>query len=77
MRQKLPVRAPLSGSTEISHQRAQDYNYQSIYRVADRNGLGKEAAGKVYEIKKVAEDQNFGVALSCFIKVPGQQLAIT
>ena len=31
----------------------------------------------LHQTQKVAEDQNFGVALSCFIKVPGQQLAIT
>ncbi len=39
------------------YERSQDYTYQGIYRVAERNGLAKEDAHKVYDMKKVAEDQ--------------------
>jgi len=39
------------------YQRAQDYNFQAMYRVADREGLGKEAAVKVYEMKRIAEEE--------------------
>lgn len=51
------LRKTLGETRYAEYERAQDYNYQTIYRVAERNGLGGEAAGKVYEIKKVAEDQ--------------------
>jgi len=39
------------------YERAQDWNYQSIYRVAERNGLPKDSAVKVFDMKKLAEDQ--------------------
>jgi hypothetical protein len=39
------------------YKRAQDYAFQSMYRVADREGLGKDAAVKVYDMKKIAEEQ--------------------
>jgi len=38
------------------YKRAQDYTFQAMYRTADREGLGKEAAVKVYDMKKAAED---------------------
>ncbi len=37
--------------------RAKDYAFQNMYRVAEREGLGKEAAVKVYEMKQAAEAQ--------------------
>jgi hypothetical protein len=39
------------------YERAQDWNFQNMYRVADKNGLGKDAAVKVYDMKKAAEDE--------------------
>lgn len=39
------------------YKRAQDFAFQSMYRVADREGLGKDAAVKVYDMKKIAEEQ--------------------
>ena len=39
------------------YERAQDYSFQQMYNIADKNGLGKEAAVKVYDMKKAAEDQ--------------------
>jgi hypothetical protein len=51
------LRKILGETRYAEYERAQDYNYQTIYRIADRNGLGPEAAGKVYEIKKIAEEQ--------------------
>lgn len=39
------------------YERSQDWAYQSIYRTAERQGLGKDAAVKVYEMKKLAEEQ--------------------
>ncbi len=36
---------------------SQDQAYQSIYRVTERNGLGKDSAKKVYDVKKEAEAQ--------------------
>ena len=39
------------------YKRSQDFAFQSMYRVADRENLGKEAAIKVYDMKKLADDQ--------------------
>lgn len=37
--------------------RAKDYQYQELYRLAQRSGLPKETAGKVYDMKEAAEAQ--------------------
>jgi hypothetical protein len=48
----------LLGDTRYAeYERSQDYSFQSMYRVAERNGLGQDAAVKVYDMKKAAEDQ--------------------
>jgi hypothetical protein len=39
------------------YERAQDFAYQGIYKTADRNGLGKEVANQVYDMKTAAEEQ--------------------
>ncbi len=39
------------------YERSQDYVYQGLHRVAEKHELGKEAAVKVYDMKKVAEEQ--------------------
>jgi hypothetical protein len=40
-----------------AYERGQDWNYQQLARIADRNQLGNEAANKVYDMKKLAEDE--------------------
>jgi hypothetical protein len=47
----------LLGNRFEDYERSQDYNYQGMYRAAERSGLGKDAANKVYDMKKVAEEQ--------------------
>ncbi len=39
------------------YERAQDYAYQAIAKVAQREGLPKEAGVKVYDMKKAAEEE--------------------
>ena len=51
------VKTALGETRYAEYERAQDFNFQSIYRVADKNGLTKDDAVKVYDMKKVAEDQ--------------------
>ena len=51
------IKSILGDDRYADYERAQDFTYQGIYRVADRNGLGKDAAVKVYDMKKAAEDQ--------------------
>jgi hypothetical protein len=51
------IKAQLGPERHTEYTRAQDYTFQAMYRTADREGLGKEAAIKVYDMKKAAEDQ--------------------
>jgi hypothetical protein len=51
------IKAKLGDNRYVDYERAQDWTYQSIYRLAEKNNLGKEAANKVYDMKKVAEEQ--------------------
>ena len=51
------LKSILGDDRYAEYERAQDWNYQNIYRIADRNGLGKDGANKVYDMKKVAEDE--------------------
>jgi predicted acetyltransferase len=37
--------------------RAQDWNYQGIAKIAERNGLGRAAANEVYEMDKLSREQ--------------------
>lgn len=39
------------------YQRGQDFSYQSMVRVAEKQGLDRDAANKAYEIKRAAEEQ--------------------
>ncbi|TAL03691.1 MAG: hypothetical protein EPO07_05870 [Verrucomicrobia bacterium] len=54
---KSQIKALLGDERYADYERAQDYAYQSIYRTTDRYGLGKDAANKVYDMKKAAEDE--------------------
>lgn len=51
------IKARLGDERYAEYQRAQDGAFQAMYRVADREGLGKEAAVKTFEMKKAAEAQ--------------------
>jgi hypothetical protein len=51
------IKGKLGDSRYTEYERAQDWVYQSIYRLADKNNLGKDAAIKVYDMKKIAEEQ--------------------
>ena len=51
------VKAQLGQTRYDDYKRAQDYAFQAMFRAADREGLGKDAAVKAYDMKKAAEDQ--------------------
>ncbi len=50
------VKAVLGDSRFAEYQRVQDSAYQSIAKVAEREGLPTDAAVKVYDMKKAAEE---------------------
>ncbi len=45
------------GDRYVDYELSQDQAYQSIYRVTERNGIAKDSAKKVYDVKKEAEAQ--------------------
>lgn len=51
------IKAQLGDARYAEFKRGEDFAFQAMYRTADREGLGKEAAVKVYDMKKAAEDQ--------------------
>lgn len=51
------IKAALGDIRYAEFERAQDFNFQSIYRVADKNGLATGDAVKVYDLKNFAEAQ--------------------
>jgi hypothetical protein len=51
------LKTTLGEARFTEYERAQDWAYQGMYRVAERNNLGKEAANKVFEMKKAAEEE--------------------
>ncbi len=51
------IKTLLGDQRYADYERAQDYAYQGIYRVTERNGLSQEDAVKVYDMKKAAEQQ--------------------
>ena len=51
------IKSQLGDQRYAEFKRGEDFAYQAMYRVADREGLGKEAAVKVYDMKQAAESQ--------------------
>ena len=51
------IKAQLGDARYTEYKRGEDFAFQPMYRVADREGLGKEAAVKVYDMKQAAEEQ--------------------
>lgn len=51
------IKTQLGPERYDDYKRGQDFAFQAMYRTADREGLGREAAIKVYDMKKAAEDQ--------------------
>jgi hypothetical protein len=51
------IKDTLGQERYADYERAQDWNFQNIYRVTERNGLPKSDALKVYDMKKLAEEQ--------------------
>jgi hypothetical protein len=49
------LKEALGETRYADYERAKDWNYQTIAKIADRNNLGKDAAVKVYDMKKLAE----------------------
>lgn len=51
------IKTLLGEARYAEYERSQDWTYQNLYRVAERNGLTKDDTVKVYDMKKVAESQ--------------------
>jgi len=51
------LKSILGDARYVEYVRAQDWAYQGIYRVTERQGLPKDAAVKVYDMKRIAEEQ--------------------
>ncbi len=51
------IKGALGDARYTEYTRSQDYNYQQLARLADREGLPKGTAGKVYDMKAAAEEQ--------------------
>lgn len=51
------VKTQLGDERYADYKRSEDYSYQAMFRAASREGLGKDAAVKAYDMKKAAEDQ--------------------
>ncbi|HEX5219766.1 MAG TPA: hypothetical protein VFZ59_09380 [Verrucomicrobiae bacterium] len=51
------LKGVLGDARYAEYARSQDSGYQAAYRIAEENGLNREAANKIFEIKKAAEAQ--------------------
>ncbi len=51
------IKNALGESRFEEYKRGQDYAYQGLDRLVEKEGLGKEAAVRAYEMKKIAEEQ--------------------
>ncbi|MBI5800491.1 MAG: hypothetical protein HZA92_07160 [Verrucomicrobia bacterium] len=51
------VKSQLGDERYADYKRSEDFSYQAMFRAASREGLGKDAAVKAHDMKKVAEDQ--------------------
>jgi hypothetical protein len=51
------IKTQLGEARYAEYKRSEDHAFQAMYRVADREGLGKETAIKIYDMKQAAESQ--------------------
>ncbi len=51
------LKSTLGDARASEYKRAQDYDYQQLHRISQRNQLPKETAVKVYDMKQAALDQ--------------------
>ena len=51
------LKQTLGDARYADYERAQDYVYQGLFRFTEKQQLSREAANKVYDMKKVAEEQ--------------------
>lgn len=51
------IKQTLGEARYTDYERAQDYVYQGLYRFTEKQQLGRDAANKVFDMKKVAEEQ--------------------
>lgn len=54
---KEQIKTLLGEARYADYTRAQDWNYQGIVKLTERNGLGREAATEVYEMDKLSKEQ--------------------
>jgi hypothetical protein len=50
------IKGLLGDSRYVEYERSQDWNFQTMDRIATKNKLGRDAAVKVYDMKKAAEE---------------------
>ncbi len=50
------IKQDLGDDRYTEYVRSQDYNYQMLAKIVERQGLPKAVAGQVYDMKKQAED---------------------
>ena len=51
------LKGVLGDARYAEYARSQDSSYQAAYRIAEENGLNRDAANKIFEIKQAAEAQ--------------------
>lgn len=70
------LKSVLGEARYAEYERAQDRTYQGIYRVAQRQGLPKDSADKVYDMQKIAQDQTRKVQQDPTLSPEQRQAAI-
>jgi len=70
------LKSVLGEARYAEYERAQDWTYQGIYRVAQRQGLPKDSADKVYDMQKIAQDQTRKVQQDPTLSPEQRQAAI-
>jgi hypothetical protein len=58
------------------YERAQDYTWQSLNRIAERNGLPKDAAAAAYEMKREAENEAGRIRLDASLNEAQREAAL-
>jgi hypothetical protein len=70
------LKSVLGEARYAEYERAQDWTYQGIYRVVQRQGLPKESAVRVYEMQKIAQEQTRKVQQDPTLNPEQRQAAI-
>ncbi len=67
------IKTALGETRYAEYKRSQDYNFHNLSRIAEQNGLSKEAAIKAYDLNRLAQQQAANIRMNANLTLEQRQ----